>query len=97
MTVTPKYLCCLCGYFLDALAVLVPQLNLFISLVGAFGGSYLSVIIPPVLELVAFWPENIAWYIITKDIVIIVVGFVGFATGTYASIYQIVVTFGDTS
>lgn len=78
------------------MAILIPQLNLFISLVGAFSGSYLALILPPVLEIITFWDEGISKVVIAKDIVIAAIGFVGFVTGTYTSILQIVSTFGET-
>lgn len=74
------------------LAVAIPKLDLFISLVGAFASSFIALVIPPVLELVTFWPEISKW-VLAKDIGIILFGLVGFLTGTYASIDAIINAF----
>uniref|UniRef100_T1J4P4 Amino acid transporter transmembrane domain-containing protein n=1 Tax=Strigamia maritima TaxID=126957 RepID=T1J4P4_STRMM len=65
------------------------SLGALISLVGAVSGSYLTVILPPVLELVTFWEHGISKPTIVKDVLIFTLGVLGFATGTYASIIAI--------
>ncbi|GAB6033217.1 hypothetical protein CHUAL_012821 [Chamberlinius hualienensis] len=80
-----------------ALAILIPQLGLFISLVGSFSGSYLCLVLPPILEMVTFYNEGIPWYCYVKNAMIFIIGLLGFITGTYVSVEQIVHTFGQTS
>ncbi len=80
-----------------ALAMAIPDLDDLISLVGAFASSALALIFPPVLEMLVFWnsPDH-KWcglprpFWITKDILIMTLGIVGFAVGTFASIQEIV-------
>ena len=77
---------------LVVLAAIIPKLDLFISLVGAFSSSFLALIFPPLLELITFWPRASKW-MIAKDVIIIIVGLIGFLTGTYASVESIMSAF----
>jgi len=77
----------ICGF-----AVAIPRLDLFISLVGAFGSSFLGLIFPPILDLVVHWPK-VSTITLLKNLFIIVFGLAGFATGTYASVQEIVKAF----
>jgi len=76
------------------LAVAIPKLDLFISLVGAFSSTFLSLTFPPVLELITFWPRVSKWVLI-KNIALILLGVVGAVTGTYASIVAIILAFAN--
>ncbi|MPC26450.1 Proton-coupled amino acid transporter 4 [Portunus trituberculatus] len=40
------------------LAAAIPNIGLFISLVGAVSSSTLAIIFPPIIELVTFWPRQ---------------------------------------
>ncbi|KAJ3653327.1 hypothetical protein Zmor_012584 [Zophobas morio] len=71
------------------LANVVPFLGLFISLIGATGGSFLTLIMPPILEMIAFQGE-LGIVIIVKDILILILGVVGSAFGTVMAIIAIV-------
>jgi len=81
-------------YIAGALAIAIPKLNLFISLIGAFASSALAIIFPPILQILVFYRTNEpgclkAWWI-CKSTVIIIVGLLGFITGTYVSVKDIV-------
>jgi proton-coupled amino acid transporter len=75
------------------LAGAIPKLELFIALVGALSSSSLALIFPPLIDLVSQWDENYSfnkwWFILSKDIGILLLGVIGFVTGTYASLQQI--------
>jgi len=75
-----------------ALAASIPEIDLIISLVGAFGSSFLALIFPPILELITFWPR-VSKITIIKDALILVFGVIGFGTGTYAAINDIILSF----
>jgi len=73
------------------LAEMIPHLNLFISLVGAVSSSTLALIFPPLINILTNWSNGYGKYnwCLWKDIVLIVFGTIGFVTGTYVSIENI--------
>ncbi|XP_076669235.1 proton-coupled amino acid transporter 2 isoform X3 [Andrena cerasifolii] len=76
------------------LAEAIPQLGLFISLVGAVSSTALALIFPPIIEMVVCWQNaSLSVFTMTKDIVIVLIGFLGFATGTYESLTSIIQAF----
>lgn len=77
------------------LAEAIPQLGLFISLVGAVSSTALALLFPPIIEIVVCLQNaRLSPFMIIKDIVIILIGLLGFATGTYESITAIINAFG---
>ncbi|XP_046645055.1 proton-coupled amino acid transporter-like protein CG1139 isoform X2 [Daphnia pulicaria] len=74
------------------LAAAIPHLDLYISLVGAFGGSFLALIFPPILDIVTHWP-HVSYTVITKNFLIVIFGLTGFTSGTYASVKEILSTY----
>lgn len=81
----------ICVLFTFALAAAIPNIGLFISLVGAVSSSTLALIFPPIVETVTFWPNTgrYHWRAI-KCLLIGVFGLVGFITGTITSLQGIV-------
>jgi proton-coupled amino acid transporter len=79
-------------------AILVPNLGPFISLVGAVCLSFLGLMFPSIVELVVFWdvPGGMGRYnwVIWKNILVISFGIVGFLTGTYTSLLEIIESYG---
>lgn len=73
------------------LAVMIPNLGMVISFVGAFSSSALALIFPPIIEILTFWPNKLGKYkwIMIKDLLIVVIGVLGFIFGTYVSLQQI--------
>ncbi|XP_019770826.1 proton-coupled amino acid transporter-like protein CG1139 isoform X3 [Dendroctonus ponderosae] len=73
------------------LAMTVPLLGLFISLVGSFCLSALGIAFPAIIEMCANWPEKshpktlLFW----KDILLIGIGVIGLSAGSYSAIYAI--------
>ncbi|XP_054453849.1 proton-coupled amino acid transporter 1 isoform X2 [Anoplopoma fimbria] len=77
--------------FTCALAVLIPELDLVISLVGSVSSSFLALIFPPILQILTFHTEGTLSPPVTiKNIVISLIGLIGFLTGTYVAIEQII-------
>ena len=75
-----------------AFAALIPRLDIFISLVGALSSSTLALLAPPFIDTLLFWDEYKVGgrrYMV-KNIVIFIVGFAGFATGTALSLKNII-------
>lgn len=72
-------------------AVCIPNLGAVISFVGAFSSSALALIFPPLIEIITFWPDKMGRrnWMLWKDVMIIVVGFLGFLIGSYISFLNI--------
>uniref|UniRef100_A0A8C9PEP5 Solute carrier family 36 member 1 n=1 Tax=Spermophilus dauricus TaxID=99837 RepID=A0A8C9PEP5_SPEDA len=72
------------------LAILVPRLDLVISLVGSVSSSALALIIPPLLEITTYYSEGMNPLTIAKDTLISILGFVGFVAGTYQALNELI-------
>ncbi|XP_016069575.1 PREDICTED: proton-coupled amino acid transporter 3 [Miniopterus natalensis] len=70
-------------------AIIIPRLELFISLASSVSSSALALIIPPLLELITFYPEDTSCATIAKDILISIVGLLGCVFGTYQALYEL--------
>ncbi|XP_031826594.1 proton-coupled amino acid transporter 2 isoform X4 [Nomia melanderi] len=76
------------------LAEAIPELGLFISLVGAVSSTALALIFPPIIEMVVCGQNaSLGMFTMSKDIVIVLIGLLGFVTGTYESITSIIAAF----
>ncbi|XP_071522232.1 neutral amino acid uniporter 4-like [Panulirus ornatus] len=71
------------------LAAAIPNIGLFISLVGAVSSSALAIIFPPIIEIVTFWPRVTKMTMI-KCTGIFIFGMACFVTGAYASVEAII-------
>ncbi|XP_072399590.1 proton-coupled amino acid transporter-like protein pathetic isoform X1 [Diabrotica undecimpunctata] len=75
------------------MAILIPNLGAFISLVGAVCLSMLGLIFPSIIELVTFYEDpglgRFNWRL-WKNMFLIMFGLLGFVTGTYVSIQEII-------
>lgn len=76
-------------------AVLIPHLDLLISLIGALASSSLAAILPAFIEFITLSVEKggVSPVVIAKDVFLFLVGLLGCVTGTYASVQAIVKTF----
>jgi len=82
--------------FTFALAAAIPKLDLFISLVGAVSSSTLALMAPPIIDTVTYWESSR----MTKKRIFVngmffVLGFVGFLTGSFVSIGNIIKYFSN--
>lgn len=79
------------------IAIAIPHLGPFISLVGAVCLSTLGLMFPAVIEMVTFWdiPGGLGTYNwkIYKNLAVIAFGLLGFVTGTYVSVEEIIAEF----
>jgi solute carrier family 36 (proton-coupled amino acid transporter) len=78
-----------------AVAILVPQLDLLLSLIGAVCSTMLALVLPPILEFIIMPCESnfTRWWIIIKNNFILLLALLGFLTGGYESLTAIVKTF----
>ncbi|CAB3259053.1 unnamed protein product [Arctia plantaginis] len=76
------------------IAIAIPNLGPFISLVGAVCLSFLGLIFPSVIQTVTFWdrPNGLGRFnwILIKNIFLICFGILGFLSGSYVSILDII-------
>ena len=79
-------------YAAVGLAAAIPHLGLFISLVGAVSSTALALFFPAIMDLAINWESGLGKYkwLLWKDGFLIFIGLVGFSTGTYASIDEII-------
>ncbi|XP_049730106.1 proton-coupled amino acid transporter 2 isoform X1 [Elephas maximus indicus] len=73
-----------------SIAILIPHLDLVLSLVGSVSGSALAFVIPPLLEITTYYSEGMSPFTIAKDALISILGFVGFVAGTYQAIHELI-------
>ncbi|XP_032308163.1 proton-coupled amino acid transporter 1 [Drosophila ananassae] len=80
-----------------AIAELVPALGLFISLIGALCSTALALVFPPVIELIARSEANKGpgFWICLKNLLILLLALLGFSTGTYESLREIILHFNE--
>jgi len=73
----------------------VPQLGLFISLIGAFCSTCLAFVVPVIIDLVikAQIPKGLTCWVYSKNLAILIIAFMGIITGTYQSIVEIIHAF----
>ncbi|XP_076042534.1 proton-coupled amino acid transporter 1-like isoform X2 [Oratosquilla oratoria] len=71
------------------LAAAIPSIGLFISLIGAVSSSALALIVPPIIEIVTFYPDT-SKLTLVKGSCICIFGIIGFLTGTFSSVEAIV-------
>ncbi|XP_025420609.1 proton-coupled amino acid transporter-like protein CG1139 isoform X2 [Sipha flava] len=76
-------------------ADIIPHLNLFISLIGAVASTFLGLIFPPLCHMAVIGSDDsnvgygrFQWRLV-MNIITLLLGGLGFATGTYASVYEI--------
>ncbi|CAG9782024.1 unnamed protein product [Diatraea saccharalis] len=76
------------------IAIAIPNLGPFISLVGAVCLSFLGLIFPAVIETVTYWdrPNGLGRFnwVLWKNTFLISFGVLGFLTGSYVSIIDII-------
>ncbi|KAM7348057.1 proton-coupled amino acid transporter-like protein pathetic [Cochliomyia hominivorax] len=81
--------------FTFGVALLVPKLHLFISLIGAFCSTALAFVFPVFVDFVirAQTPKNLGTWVYLKNILILILAMFGIITGTYESINEIIKEF----
>jgi proton-coupled amino acid transporter len=77
-----------------ACSALIPNIGLVIALTGAVSSSFLSLIFPPVVDLVHFWEEQHVLRLV-KNGLLISLGLTGFFVGTYVTVLRIISGEGD--
>lgn len=79
------------------MALIIPNLGLFISLVGALCISMLGFSIPGMMEICILWPDNFGKfnYMLWKNILVVLFGFAALLIGTVTTIIDIIDTYSN--
>jgi len=80
------------------LAFCVPKLNLLMDLIGSISGTALSLILPPVIHIAAFWDESKGLNkltIVLVDSLIIIFGSIAGISGSFFSVLSIINSFNE--
>ena len=80
-------------YLSGALAITIPQLDNFISLIGSTAAAALALVFPPMLYTMCFWKHDITKMEIVKNVTISTLGTVGAIFGTWLSVEAIIIGF----
>jgi proton-coupled amino acid transporter len=80
------------------LAVAVPTISPFISLIGALCFSILGLIVPAFIEVITYWDNGLGrWrWRLWKNVVVSVFGLMALLFGSYTSIKEIAKLYIDT-
>jgi proton-coupled amino acid transporter len=80
------------------LAVAVPTISPFISLIGALCFSILGLIVPAFIEVITFWDHGLGpWrWRLWKNVIVSIFGFMALVFGSYTSIKEIAKLYTDT-
>lgn len=70
--------------------MVIPRLDLIISFMGSVSSSALALILPPLLEITTFYPEDMSYGTIAKDIMISILGLLGCVFGTYQALCELI-------
>ena len=72
--------------------MVVPYLEQLIALIGAVASSFLALILPAIIHMITLCgePGPPSRRLIIKDAVIAIVGIIGFVTGTYTAVLDLV-------
>ena len=73
--------------FTVGLAMITINLDLFISLAGAFGCTFLCLTFPPLLDTITFW-DKMGKIRLAKNMIIMIFSVLAWGTGTTASIFE---------
>ncbi|XP_074086476.1 proton-coupled amino acid transporter 3-like [Macrotis lagotis] len=71
-------------------AMLIPQLELTIALLGSTNCTVLALIIPPLLEICTYYLDDLSSFTILKNIFISTMGILGCVIGTYQVFLEII-------
>lgn len=78
------------------IAIIIPNLGPFITLIGAVCLSTLGLMFPAIIETITYWERpgmgRFNWRLI-KNVLLVIFGIIGLLTGTYVSIEEITETF----
>lgn len=72
-------------------AVLIPELDLLLSLIGAVCSTVLALVLPPLMEfiIVSCEANQHRWFIVVKNLIILFISLLGFLSGGYESLTAI--------
>ncbi|CAG2105350.1 unnamed protein product, partial [Medioppia subpectinata] len=88
-----------CQSIYNALAALIPKLELILALIGAVSCSTVAIMIPPILHTITFYELTTETFpkiwLCLRNGVIVLFGMLGFVTGTYFSVSDIIQSYSQ--
>eukprot|EP00794_Sanderia_malayensis_P019831 gene19831-21773_t len=72
------------------MAVIVPQLDNFMALIGSFSGAIIALVLPPILHTLCFWNEGLTKWQFYVNILVTLTGIFGTVCGTLSAIIAII-------
>lgn len=84
-------------FAIGLLAIAIPYLNHFISLIGALCLSMLGIAFPALIEICILYPDNFGKmkYILFRDVILILIGIFAGGLGTGLAINDIVIALNN--
>lgn len=77
-------------YVIVLVAVIVPDIGPFVSLIGALCFSFLGILFPVIIEMVTYWEKISVVKLLLRNLFVLFFGLMALCFGTYTSMLEII-------